>query len=159
MPQKRKPKKPSTQKRKARAVATPAGRTPPVPPKREIDLDRIVELRRLGLDKVSEVARAMNIPKQTMLNERHAQDVKEAMERGAVLAKQDALEQYSAAIKGSNGNLTGLLIFKMKQYGWTDRQQQDTSVEIPAGVRERVRELYDKLKAKWKSQGGGGGAV
>jgi len=96
----------------------------------------------------------MKIPKQTLTNPQHAVEVKEAMECGRVLAKQLALEQYEKAIEGSNGNLTGLLIFKMKQHGWTDRQTIDGSIEVSDGARERIRDAIEKLRAKKAAEAG-----
>jgi hypothetical protein len=112
----------------------------------------VAKLRRTGLDTVAEIARVMAVPKQTLLNAQHAEEVRAAMDEGRAQAKLDALQEYQRAIKRGNGNLTGLLIFKMKQFGWTDRVAADGEIEVNEGVRDRIREAVLKLQAKWKHE-------
>jgi hypothetical protein len=136
-------RKPTTRKPKAN------GR-----PAREINLHEVTRLRVLGLRSLSKIARAMGIPKATMNGAKHGAEVKEAFETGAVRAEVKLLEQYERAIKGKHAALTGLLIFKAKQFGWTDRQAVDTTVELGPAVRERIREAVERLRAR-KGKGGG----
>jgi len=135
----------------------PPTRKPGRPPK-AIDLDRVRGLARKGFDSISEIGRHIGIPKQTMLNATHGSAVKEAFDRGRLEAKERALEQYEKAIARSNGNLTGLLIFKMKQFGWTDRVQHAGTIEVTDGARERILEKAAGLAAKWEKEGRKAGA-
>lgn len=122
-------------------------------PQAEVDLERIRELRREGLDSITEIARALGIPRQTLTGPIHGAEVREAIEVGRVFAKLDALRRYRKAIAEKNGNLTGLLIFEMKQFGWTDRAHIEGTIEVNENVRERVREAIQALRTKSQTEG------
>jgi hypothetical protein len=134
------------QRRRRGEAAAPTGR-----PVREIDLAEVTRLRVLGLRSLSKIARAMGIPKATMTGAKHGAEVKEAFEDGAAQAEVKLLQQYEDAIKNRHAALTGLLIFKAKQFGWTDRQTVDNTVELGPAVRDRIREAIERLRARGKA--------
>lgn len=127
------------------------------PPRRgrplaKVDLRQVERLAALGFTSMTEIGRTMGVPRQTLQGPTHYPEVREAFERGRVKAKRIALEQYEAAIKSGNGNLTGLLIFKMKQHGWTDRLTHDGTIEVTDGARERILDAIEKIRAKKKTE-------
>jgi len=146
VPPKRKPKK----KRKAPAQLPPEPRNTGGRPATDVNLEEVTRLRALGLRSISKIARAMNIPKSTLTGDKHGAAVKEAFEIGAVEAEVIALEQYERGINTDGGSPVpfALLIFKMKQFGWTDRQVVETRDELGPATRERIREAIEKLRSK-----------
>jgi hypothetical protein len=115
-------------------------------PTRDIDLAQIQEMARLGMRDITKIGRCLGVPKQTLLGPKHAEQVREAFETGRALFEQDALHEYKDDIKHSRRN--PLVIFKMKQIGWSDRLVQETTVDLTEGVRERLREVVLKFRAK-----------
>jgi predicted RNA polymerase sigma factor len=129
------------------AVPAPAAAQPAV------DLARIVTLRKGGLSTVADIARALGVPKKLLTDPEHADLVREALETGRVQGYMEAAAQYEEAIRNGNGNIAALLIFKMKQLGWTDRQAVDTTLRVTEGVADRLKDAIDKLREKWRKEG------
>jgi len=124
-------------------------------PAREIDLEGIQRLARLGMKDVTNIGRCLGIPKQTLHGQKHAEEVREAFAVGRAFFEHDALHQYEDDIAHSRRN--PLVIFKMKQLGWTDKVhsiQSDGSLSDVAGARERLRGLVEKWRSTKRSVGG-----
>jgi hypothetical protein len=121
-------------------------------PAKKIDLAEVERLRSVGLTTVTDIARAMKLAPQLLLSGAMAESVKEAFERGRVAAMQKALEQYELAIETSNGQIASLCIFKLKQFGWTDRARIDATIDVPEGARERLVEAVARLQEKWAAE-------
>lgn len=162
----------NTKRRKvgARPPKVPAATTPALAvevvsskggaPRRNIDLEEVTRLSRLGMWKAASIARVMGIPKTTFTDAAHGEEVREAIEHGRALFEQDAFEAYDRALKGGKVDkaVFVLAIFKVKQVGWTDKQQiigQGSGIDT-TGARERLKELIER-KRKLMGAGGAGG--
>ena len=111
-----------------------------------IDLARITKLARLGIRDVSKVARLIGVPRSTLVNAVHAESVKEAFETGRAQFEMEALEQYAEDIARNRRN--PLVIFKMKQLGWSDKVQQlAPGGSDVTGARDRLRQLIEQKRA------------
>jgi hypothetical protein len=107
--------------------------------------------------KAASIARVMGIPKTTFTDAAHGEEVREAIEHGRALFEQDAFEAYDRALKGGKVDKAVfiLAIFKVKQVGWTDKQQiigQGSGIDT-TGARERLKELIGR-KRKLMADGG-----
>jgi hypothetical protein len=85
----------------------------------KVDLAEVRRLARKGMRSLSTIARCLNLPKQTLLGAKHGAAAKEAFETGRALFELDALEEYATDI--ANNRRNPLVIFKLKQLGWTDK--------------------------------------
>jgi len=135
----------------AKNSAKDAAREPPPRrragrPLRHVDLVEIQRLARMGMSDLSKVGRCLGVPKQTLLGPAHVEAVKDAFETGRAMFERDALQEYADDIAHNWRN--PLVIFKMKQLNWTDRQAV-TSGGLPdvTGARDRLRALIEKKRA------------
>jgi hypothetical protein len=122
----------------------PASPTRPGRPAKDLDLVKIQELARLGMRDITKIGRCLGVPKQTLFGPKHVEEVKEAFETGRAIFELDALREYQDDIARSRRN--PLVIFKMKQLGWTDKVhsiQSDATQQDIAGARERLRTLVE----------------
>jgi hypothetical protein len=155
-------RKTKRRKPRARPPKAPSAATPAVPskggaPRRPINLEEVTRLSRLGMWKAASIARVMGIPKTTFTDAAHGEEVREAIEHGRALFEQDAFEAYDRALKGGKVDKAVfiLAIFKVKQVGWTDKQQiigQGSGIDT-TGARERLKELIER-KRKLMADGG-----
>lgn len=121
------------------------------PKPKHVDLERVEELARLGMRELGTIARVMGHHPDLFRKPDHRADVQEAIARGRALWEQEALAQYEGALKHDKvlGQKMPMLIFKMKQCGWTDRQQVTTgapTVDL-SGARERLMALVAKYRS------------
>lgn len=116
----------------------------------EVDLDAIRAKARIGQWKPAYIARVLGIPKQTLLGPTHRAEVMEAIEDGKAMFEDDALQQYDAACKKGKPDI--MLIFKMKQMGWSDRQEArgggGALVLEMDGADERFLDLVERYMTK-----------
>jgi hypothetical protein len=94
-------------------------------PSVKVDLDEVRRLARMGMRDVSKIAHCMGVPKQTLLGRKHGEPVKLAFEEGRSFFELDALNEYAEDIRNNRRN--PLVIFKMKQCGWTDKEKQEVT--------------------------------
>lgn len=146
--------------RKARALGGP-GRLPepsdppPMPQLgtvNDLDLDRIADLARHGLTTISELARFLGVPKASLMSEANTEAVRTAVETGKAYAKHDALSRYRVAVEEGRGALSALLIFELKQFGWSDRAAAEAPVEVSVGARDRIESTCQAMLAKWAAE-------
>lgn len=119
-------------------------------PPREIPLGAIRAQARLGQWKVRSIGRVLGIPHQTLFG-RNREAVADAIEQGKAEFEADALAQYAQAIKDRYFN--PLIIFKMKQLGWSDKLQHsgpgDGSIHLELeGAAERFLAQVEKYMKK-----------
>lgn len=128
-------------------------------PPKVVDLDAIREKARLGQWKPAYLARILGIPKSTLMGPKHRAEVTEAIEDGRALFEMEALEQYDRACRGGKVDKAAfaLVIFKMKQIGWSDRQHGPGGggqVELELdGADERFLDLVERFMSKQDSEG------
>lgn len=127
------------------------------PKPRPMPLKKIEALAKLGFRDLSKIGRRLGIPRETLAHGALADQVRAAFERGRLAAEELALRQYEQAIHKKASN-TGLVIFKMKQFGWTDKLQSiDTPADVTEGAIERLRQLVSLKREQIEEQRAAGG--
>jgi len=119
----------------------------------QLPLEKIREKAAVGMWRPSSIARVLGWPKSTFLDPLHRESVLEAIEDGKARFEANAYERYQRAIQGGKLDkaVFALLIFQMKQIGWTDKQQvvtPGTSPQDATGARERLRGLIERARAQ-----------
>lgn len=120
-------------------------------PRTVVDYVRVQELAKLGMREMSSIARVMGHKPDLFRDQTHRAAVQEAMACGRAEWEAEALQQYEDGIrnKGGLGQKMPLLIFKLKQCGWSDRIAANTgapTVDL-SGARERLMALVAKFRA------------
>lgn len=117
----------------------------------KVDFAEVQRLARKGMRSLSTIARCLNLPKQTLLGAKHGAAAKEAFETGRALFELDALDEYATDI--ANNRRNPLVIFKLKQLGWTDKLEAvapGTNVLESALANKTNEELADILAVTLK---------